>query len=645
MTRKFIGAVKDEWQLYSNDPADYTIGAPIGFGASSTVYAAQYQPAATQQPVPCALKVLDLDRLPPHALRLLQRETQLMSLSKHPNVLRVRGTWMNGHKLYIAMRLMNAGSVVDVMRYAWPGGMEEEVVKCILKQALEGLNYLHTNGLMHRDVKPANLLIDDDGTVLLGDLGVAAFLWDTEDTPPPSYHHHPHQHQHHHHFHLHNQSHHYSHPHGHVSPKPTLRASRPVISKRKSFVGTPCYMAPEVINGRAYDASADIWSFGITALALTQGRAPRSLVSPQTALLQTVRDAAPTLDRTSGVYTYSGALAEAIAACLEKDPTKRPTATELLAMPLFRRAKRRSYLVGKVLEGLPPLASRMERRRLPSVMTRGTVESWDFGGSVAASPTTSVYSRRVFAHDEGEGEKVDVGEMKDSEKAIRRSNAEVYMRSSRSHSRNASWMDNEDRHSVNSTHTHSHQEQIHAHPAPIAEVELSTSCSFPSISAESECESEIDSKPSHLRATLSIPPISPLSSSPSSSSYSSASASNAASPPVRSPASERASPLAEPKTSGRLRRIFSGKYDGDKNNEKQKARRGSMGSWTVEKNDKEKLRRSWLNERDAPTSSTGGAHGVGVVRRKTLSRLVRTISVPTAPSVDGDGLLPKPKVK
>ena len=86
-----------------------------------------------------ALKVLDLDRLPLQALELLHRETQLMSLSKHPNVLRVRGTWMDGHKLFIALRLMNAGSAADVMHYGWAGGMEEEVVKCVLKQALEGI--------------------------------------------------------------------------------------------------------------------------------------------------------------------------------------------------------------------------------------------------------------------------------------------------------------------------------------------------------------------------------------------------------------------------------------------------------------------------------------------------------------------------
>ena len=123
----------------SNNAEDYTVGAPIGFGASSIVYAATYKSNDTETPTPVALKVLDLDRLPLRTLKLLQRETQLMSLSKHPNVLRVRGTWMDGHKLYIALRLMNAGSAADVMHYGWAGGMGEEVVKCILKQALEGV--------------------------------------------------------------------------------------------------------------------------------------------------------------------------------------------------------------------------------------------------------------------------------------------------------------------------------------------------------------------------------------------------------------------------------------------------------------------------------------------------------------------------
>lgn len=217
ISKKFIGAVEDEWQLYrlatwivllqsfellpSDSPADYTIGSPIGFGASSIVYSAVYHPSSAESSspgIPCALKVLDLDSLAPGSLQLLQRETTLMSLSKHPNVLRVRGSWVDGHRLYIALRLMNKGSVADVMRYGWPGGMEEDVVRCILSQILSGLklvptiqiykyadlyifsSYLHVNGFIHRDVKAANLLVDDDGTVLLGDLGVAANL--AEDT-------------------------------------------------------------------------------------------------------------------------------------------------------------------------------------------------------------------------------------------------------------------------------------------------------------------------------------------------------------------------------------------------------------------------------------------------------------------------------
>ncbi|KAI0803029.1 kinase-like domain-containing protein [Irpex lacteus] len=411
-SRKFIGAVVDEWQLYSDRAEDYTIGAPIGYGASSIVYAATFQPSnssSTPQATPCALKVIDLDRLPPHALHLLMQETQLMSLSKHPNVLRVRGTWMDGHKLYIALRLMNSGSAMDVMRFAWPGGMEEEVIRCILKQALEGLNYLHINGLIHRDVKAANLLIDDDGTVLLGDLGVAAPLWDpaTEENPASSKRaaigsssfnrpggghvfmssapHHTH-----------------AHGHGHSHAKHPHRT----LGKRKSFVGTPCWMAPEVITGKQYDASADIWSFGITALELAHGRAPYSRSPPSVALTHIATSPPPKLDRTGCVHTYSAAFAEIVELCLNKDPAKRPSAEELLAMPWFKGAKKKGFLVGAVLKGLPPLATRQERQRLPSVMTHATMESWDFamtqvGGpgsprssSRVASPTTSVYSAR-----------------------------------------------------------------------------------------------------------------------------------------------------------------------------------------------------------------------------------------------------------
>ncbi|KAF8202941.1 STE/STE20/FRAY protein kinase [Pholiota molesta] len=395
----FIGAVPDEWEMYSDRAEDYTIGPPIGFGASSIVYAATYHGSDNgsttgSKGVPCALKVLDLDSLPVRALQLLQRETTLMSLSKHPNVLRVRGSWVDGHKLYIALRLMNKGSAADVMRYGWPGGMEEDVVRCILRQALKGLNYLHTNGFIHRDVKAANLLIDDDGTVLLGDLGVAADLTEDSSHIPTSS----------------TSRNLYSFTASSALPlsasAPAIAlgsnskraekspAKPPQIGKRKSFVGTPCWMSPELIQGKQYDSKADIWSFGITALELTQGRPPRSRESPQRVLLRTVQEEPPTLNRDGGVHKYSRAFKEVIDSCLVKDPAKRPTAEELLQTPFFRGAKKKSYLINAILSRLPPLSQRQERRVMPPLLSANSVDSWDFG--VTINSPTSLYRRHVL---------------------------------------------------------------------------------------------------------------------------------------------------------------------------------------------------------------------------------------------------------
>ncbi|KAI0001812.1 kinase-like domain-containing protein [Russula vinacea] len=378
----FIGAVKDEYQLFSDRAEDYTLGPPIGFGSSSIVYYATYHPKSSRHAhVPCALKVLDLDRLPQGSLRLLQSETQLMSLSKHPNVLRVRGSWLDGHKLHIALRLMNAGSAADVMQYAWPGGMEEEFPHLLLGLLLSPFppnSYLHINGFIHRDIKAANLLIDDDGTVLLGDLGVAAPLSDEDHT----------------------------HDHTHVND--TSKATRAVIfdpdvgsprrpkvgKRRSSLARLPCWMAPELISGIHYDSSADIWSFGITALELAQGRAPRSRESSRTVLSQIVEAAPPTLDRQGGVHKYSRAFKETVERCLVKDPSLRPTAAQLLQTPFFKNTKKPSYLVGTILRDLPPLAQRLERRKQPTLVLHGTIDSWDFPTTLFfPSPTQSVFHR------------------------------------------------------------------------------------------------------------------------------------------------------------------------------------------------------------------------------------------------------------
>jgi len=495
-------------------------------------------------------------------------------------------------------------------------------------------SYLHTNGLMHRDIKPANLLIDDDGTVLLGDLGVAAFLWDAEDTPPapafpavqihkrapPSprlahlHHPHPHGHVHHHHHH----PHHYLH---------TIHPTPPRLTKRKSFVGTPCYMAPEVINGKAYDASADIWSFGITALALTQGRAPRSLVSTQTALLQTVRDAAPQLDRTDGVHTYSRALQEVVARCLEKDPSKRATAAELLAMPIFKSAKRKSFLVGAILQGLPPLTSRMERRRQPSDLTRATMDSWDFDASITSppltSPTVSLFSRRrsvppvdpaaLDTDEEGGYEADDNAEaLSPKERSDeRRTSAELYVMRERGRTgrprsvRSQSWADADIHNAAHSTH-----------PAPIVEVEIPAATSSSPSPPSSDSESESEQEP--LKATLTIPTPA-LSSSPSGSSYTSETSDSPATgrqrPMPTSVVTNKRQSSPAPASAGLWRRLTARK---ERDGPEKTPRRGSFGA------------SGSGSEKDSPT-------GVGLVRRKTMAILGRSVSGPGQPAPVGAG--------
>lgn len=102
-----------------------------------------------------------------------------MALSKHPNVLRVYGSFVHGSKLYIVTPFLAGGSCLDIMKTRFPDGLDEFSVATILKQALEALLYLHKNGHIHRDVKAGNLLMDEDGSVLLGDFGVSSSLMET----------------------------------------------------------------------------------------------------------------------------------------------------------------------------------------------------------------------------------------------------------------------------------------------------------------------------------------------------------------------------------------------------------------------------------------------------------------------------------
>ncbi|KAI9254822.1 kinase-like domain-containing protein [Sporodiniella umbellata] len=307
---------------------DFDIKEPIGYGSSAIVYKAIYKPLNK----PMALKMIDLDKFERNQIDELRRETALMALCKHPNVLRVYGSFVNGSKLYIITPYLFGGSCLDIMRNRFSEGLDEISIATILKQALEAMIYLHKNGHIHRDVKAGNLLMDDDGTVLLGDFGVSSSLMETGER-----------------------------------------------GMRKTFVGTPCWMAPEVMEQAEYDYKADIWSFGITAIELATGHAPFAKYPPLKVLMMTLSNDPPTLERETSIHKYTKCFKDMVDSCLVKDPHKRPTAEKLLQHSFFKQAKKKEYLVKAILADLPPLEQR-PRKKIPQQQVTITKidDHWDF---------------------------------------------------------------------------------------------------------------------------------------------------------------------------------------------------------------------------------------------------------------------------
>lgn len=260
----------------------YTKQACIGGGSFGKVYKGVDK--RTGQSV--AIKVIDVENADDEVDDIIQEISILSGLSS-PYVTRYHGSFLKGSDLWIIMEYCSGGSCGDMLK---PGLIPEDYICIIVRELLLGLEYLHNDGKLHRDIKAANILLGANGQVKLADFGVSGQLTAT-------------------------------------------------MTKKNTFVGTPFWMAPEVIKQSGYDHKADIWSLGITALELALGEPPYSDIHPMKVLFLIPKNPAPVLDG-----NFSKDFKDFVHRCLQKEPQKRPSAKDLLRHPWVRRAKKTAYL-------------------------------------------------------------------------------------------------------------------------------------------------------------------------------------------------------------------------------------------------------------------------------------------------------------
>ncbi|KAK1296737.1 Mitogen-activated protein kinase kinase kinase 2 [Acorus calamus] len=204
-------------------------------------------------------------------------EIEMLQQCSHPNVVRYLGSYQGEDYLWIVMEYCGGGSVADLMNVT-EEALEEYQIAYICREALKGLSYLHSIFKVHRDIKGGNILLTEQGEVKLGDFGVAAQLTRT-------------------------------------------------MSKRNTFIGTPHWMAPEVIQESRYDGKVDVWALGVSAIEMAEGLPPRSTVHPMRVLFMISIEPAPMLEDKE---KWSLVFHDFVAKCLTKEPRLRPNAPELL---------------------------------------------------------------------------------------------------------------------------------------------------------------------------------------------------------------------------------------------------------------------------------------------------------------------------
>ncbi|KAK4896572.1 Protein kinase of the Mitotic Exit Network [Elasticomyces elasticus] len=265
---------------------DFQLGDILGRGAFGSVYRALNW--STGETV--AIKQISLSHLQQTSathLPALMQEIDLLKNLNHPNIVKYHGFVKSTENLYIILEYCENGSLHSICKNF--GKFPENLVSLYTAQVLQGLVFLHEQGVIHRDIKGANILTTKEGLVKLADFGVA-----TKSSTDGA-----------------------------------------------SVVGTPYWMAPEVIELSGASTASDIWSLGCTVIELLDGKPPYSNFAPMPALFRIVNDDHPPLPE--GV---SPLVRDFLMQCFQKDPNLRVSAKKLLRHPWILGTKKGEGLVG-----------------------------------------------------------------------------------------------------------------------------------------------------------------------------------------------------------------------------------------------------------------------------------------------------------
>jgi len=215
----------------------------------------------------------------------LINEIQILKSSKHKNIIQYKNSYFVRPELWVVMEFIDGGCLTDVIDHFPRLALTEAEMAYVCLEVLQALDYIHMKGRLHRDIKSDNILLSCNGRVVLGDFGSAAQV---------------------------------------------KRGT-----KMNAVVGTPYWMAPEVIKAQPYDQKVDVWSLGIMMREMAQGEPPFAEFPPLKTLFLLTTENIPELEN---INKWSPEFVDFNRICLQKDVSVRPTSKDLLSHPFLKKA-------------------------------------------------------------------------------------------------------------------------------------------------------------------------------------------------------------------------------------------------------------------------------------------------------------------